>query len=296
MLTSAIAIAEMKSGPPLPLKLVKDWAQLPAGMNFGETSGVAVDKGDNVWIFNRGAHPVMQFDKNGKLLQTWKDVPVTSSHGIRVDDAGDVWLIDVAGHQVIKCAPNGRVKLVITQAGRKEGNDASEYAFNRPTGVAFSRNGDFFVSDGYVNSRVVKYSKDGQHLLHWGKKGTADGEFTLVHDVQLDSKGRVYIADRANNRVQVFDENGKFLAKWTDLGQPWGLIYSKQEDVLYMCDGENNRVIKVNLEGQILGVLGSFGKAQGQFDFPHNIAVDSTGAIYVAEIKNWRVQKFVPAK
>ena len=108
----------------------------------------------------------------------------------------------------------------------------------------------------------------------------------------LDLKGRVYVADRTNKRIQVFDEDGKFITKWTDIGSPWGLIYSKKENCLYMCDGVENRVVKLNLEGQVLGVLGSYGKVQGKFDFAHNIAVDSTGAIYVAEIKNWRVQKF----
>jgi DNA-binding beta-propeller fold protein YncE len=113
-----------------------------------------------------------------------------------------------------------------------------------------------------------------------------------VHDVALDERGRVYVADRENRRVQIFDGNGKFLGKWTDLGSPWGLVYSKEDGALFMCDGYNNRVIKVNLEGQVLGAYGQFGKIPGRFDFAHHIAVDSQGSIYVAEIKNWRVQKF----
>jgi sugar lactone lactonase YvrE len=145
-----------------------------------------------------------------------------------------------------------------------------------------------------VNSRVVKFNREGQYLTHWGRKGTGDGEFNLVHDVCLDSRGRVYIADRTNARVQIFDAEGRFLGKWTDAGAPWGLYYVAREDAIYMADGTNNRVVKLNLDGKVLGVLGSFGKTPGKFDFAHNIAVDSTGAIYVAEIKNWRVQKFVP--
>ena len=143
-----------------------------------------------------------------------------------------------------------------------------------------------------MNSRVVKFGPNGQYLTHWGKKGTGDGEFNLVHDVVLDKAGRVYVADRTNERVQIFDGNGKFLGKWTNIGAPWGLDYVAREDAIYMCDGKNNRIVKLNLEGQILGTLGSFGKLPGELDYAHSIAVDSSGAIYVVEIKNWRVQKF----
>jgi DNA-binding beta-propeller fold protein YncE len=147
-----------------------------------------------------------------------------------------------------------------------------------------------------VNSRVIKFNWDGDYILHWGKKGTGDGEFDLPHDVALDSRGRVYVADRGNKRVQIFDTNGKFLAKWTDVGTPWGFHYVPKENVLYMCDASNSRVVKLSLDGQILGVLGSFGRVQGRFGpaGPHHMAVDSTGAIYVVEIQNRWVQKFAP--
>jgi DNA-binding beta-propeller fold protein YncE len=112
--------------------------------------------------------------------------------------------------------------------------------------------------------------------------------------VALDSQGKVYVADRTNERVQIFDQRGKFLAKWTDVGAPWGLYYVQRDNAIYMCDGVNNRISKLSLDGQVLGVLSSYGKTPGKLDYPHSIAVDSTGAIYVAEIKNWRVQKFIP--
>lgn len=284
--------AELDNAPKLPHKLVKNWAQLPPGWNFGETSGVSVDKNDNVWVFNRGPHPVIQFDKTGKMLQAWKEVPIVSSHGIRVDPEGFVWLVDVAGHQLIKMTSSGRVVMRIGGVGGAPGNDETKEAFNRPTGIIFAPNGDFFLSDGYINSRVVKYNKDGDFLTKWGRKGTGDGEFNLVHDVALDSKGKLYVADRTNSRIQIFDQNGTFLGKWTNVGQPWGLTYYAKEDALYMCDGINDRIVKLDLNGNVLGTLSSHGKDPGRLDFPHNIAVDSTGAIYVAEIKNWRVQKF----
>jgi DNA-binding beta-propeller fold protein YncE len=286
------ALAELKSGPPLPYHAVPDWAHLPDGWNFGECSGVDVDRDDNVWVFNRGAHPVMQFDRNGKMLQAWSEVPVESSHGIRVDPDGNIWTVDVKAHRILKYAPQGRVTMTIGEVGGQPGDNTAKDGFNRPTGLAFAPNGDFFVSDGYVNSRVVKFSAAGVYIRHWGRKGTGDGEFNLVHDVALDSAGRVYVADRTNQRIQIFDQDGTFLGKWTDIGSPWGLHYVERENALYMCDGVNNRIVKLNTEGQILGVLGSYGKVPGKLDYVHNITVDSTGSIYVAEIKNWRVQKF----
>ena len=284
---------ELKSGPPLPYHVVLDWAQLPKGWNFGECSGVAIDGNDNVWVFNRGAHPVIEFDKSGRMLQAWSEVPVVSSHGIRVDPDGNIWTVDVAAHRVLKFNPDGHLLMMIGQVGGRPGDNDTKDGFNRPTNLAFAPNGDFFVSDGYVNSRVVRFNKEGIYQMHWGQKGTGDGEFNLVHDVTLDSQGRVYVADRSNQRVQIFDKNGKFLGKWTDVGAPWGLDYVARDNAIYMCDGLNDRIIKLNLDGQILGVLSSYGKVPGKLDYPHSIAVDSTGAIYVAEIKNWRVQKFV---
>jgi DNA-binding beta-propeller fold protein YncE len=284
--------AQLKSGPPLPHKVIPDWAKLPKGWNFGECSGVATDKQDNVWVFNRGAHPVIQFDRDGKFLQAWPDIKIVSSHGIRVDADGNLWLIDVKGHVVIKCNPEGRVLMILGNRQGTAGNNDSKDAFNEPTGIAFAKNGDLYISDGYVNQRVIKFNRDGEYITHWGRKGTADGEFNLVHDVCLDNDERVYVADRTNQRIQIFDKTGKFLGKWTDIGAPWGLIFSAKENCIYMCDGLNNRIVKLSLDGQVLGATSGYGKVQGKLDFAHNIALDSMGSIYVAEIKNWRVQKF----
>jgi DNA-binding beta-propeller fold protein YncE len=293
ILASALsAHAELQTGPPLPYHVVRDWAQLPAGWNFGEVSGVDVDRNDNVWVFNRGPHPVIEFSSSGKMLQAWPEVPVKTSHGIRIDADGNVWTVDVEAHRVMKWTPSGHLLMMIGSVGGAAGNNDSKDAFNRPANLTFAPNGDFFVADGYVNSRVVRFNKEGVYITHWGHKGTGDGEFDLVHDVALDSQGRVYVADRTNQRVQIFDQTGKFLGKWTDVGSPWGLYYVQRENSLYMCDGVNQRIVKLNLDGQVTGVLSSYGKVQGKLDFPHYLTVDSTGAIYVAEIKNWRVQKF----
>ena len=218
---------------------------------------------------------------------------MTSSHGIKIDPDGNVWTVDVAAHSVKKWARDGRMLMQIGNPGGAPGTNESKDAFNRPTGISFEPNGDFWVSDGYVNSRVVKFSKNGEYMMQiGGKKGTGDGEFDIAHDVALDSRGRVYVADRENRRVQIFSPEGKLITKWTHLGSPWGLAFNAKENTLYICDGYANKITKVNLEGQVLGTYGQYGKIPGRFDFVHHMAVDSSGAIYAAEIKNWRVQKF----
>ena len=289
LLSGGLCAADWSKVPDLPHKVVVDWAQLPDGWNLGQTAGVAVDANDHVWVYNRGEHPVIEFDKNGQFIQSFKEPNYVSAHGIEIDADGDVWLIDVAGHSVVEYSPTGRVKLTI--AG--EGDNDAEYGFNRPTGIVFRPDGGFYVSDGYINTRVVQYTKDAVYVRHWGTKGTGDGQFNLVHDVTIDNRGRLYVADRGNSRIQVFDSDGKFLATWTDIGTPWGVEFVAAENAIYVTDGVNNHVLKLDLHGKILGRLGGFGKAQGLMDFPHHIAVDSEGSIYVAEIKNWRVQKFV---
>jgi len=143
---------------------------------------------------------------------------------------------------------------------------------------------------------VLEFNPEGEFVRKWGSKGTQDGQFNLVHDVAVDTRGRVYVADRLNERIQVFDETGKFITKWTSIGSPWGIYYVAKEEAIYMCDGKYDRIIKLNLEGQVTGVLSSWGKAPGKVDYVHSIAVDpNDGSIYTAEIKNWRVQKWAKA-
>jgi DNA-binding beta-propeller fold protein YncE len=140
---------------------------------------------------------------------------------------------------------------------------------------------------------VVEFNPAGEFVRKWGTKGTGDGQFNLVHDVAVDTQGRVYVADRLNERIQVFNDQGKYLTQWPGIGSPWGIYYIAKEQAIYMCDGKYNRILKLNLEGQVLGVLSSWGKAPGKVDYVHSIAVDpADSSIYTAEIKNWRVQKW----
>ena len=283
---------QIQSAPPLPYRVVEGWAQLPAGWNFGEVTGVDVDRDDHVWVFSDGPHPVIQFDKSGRFLQAWPEFLGQRPHGLRVGPDGNIWTVDLESHRVMKWTPEGRM-LMILGTGAPAGTNDAHYAFNRPSSLSFLPNGDFLVADGYGNSRVVHFTHDGEYVGQWGTKGAGDGEFDLVHDVAIDVRGRVYVADRRNQRVQVFDQQGRFLDKWTDLGVIQGLYYVEREDVLYMTDGPNSRIIRVNMDGQVTGVLGEFGKTPGKLDIPHFVAVDSDGAIYSADFRNWRIDKFV---
>lgn len=290
------SVAKLKSGPALPYKVDASWPQMPDGYNFNESSGIDVDKEGNVWVAGRGRWPVMEFSRGGKLLQAWTTdmLPLVGAHGIRVGPDGNIWVVDRDGDLVFKLNRKGHPVLILGIRQGLPGNNDAEDGFNHPTNLNFRANGNVYISDGYVNSRVIEFTPDGRYVRHWGKYGTGDGQFNLVHDVTVDSQGRVYVADRSNERVQVFDADGKFLNKWSGFGQPWGLYYVAKENAIYMCDGKYDRVTKLSLDGEVLGVLGSHGHAAGMLDSAHDIAVDTSDmSIYTAEIETWRVQKWV---
>jgi DNA-binding beta-propeller fold protein YncE len=279
--------------PILPYHADPDWPTLPANTNFQETSGVTVDPAGFLWVFHRGSHPLMKFDPAGRLLASFGDGLYGRPHSVRVDREGSLWTVDALGHIVLKMDANGRIRMIL---GRK--NQAAETPdhFNQPTDIAFASDGSIFVSDGYGNSRVAKYSKSGTYVTAWGKKGTGEGEFNIPHSIVIDSRDRVYVGDRENHRIQIFDTSGRFLQQWKNAGSPWGLCLDPDGRHLWMVDGYNNRILKLTLDGKIVGRIGAPGKLPGELNFGHQISVDAQGNVYVAEILNWRVQKFVPAK
>ncbi len=276
----------------LPYSHDPDWPQLPPGWNLQETPGVAVDARDHVYVFHRGEHSIIELTPDGRVVRSWGDGLFIRPHAIRVDPEGYLWVVDNDTHQILKMDAAGRVRMVM---GRKGQSGEGPNEFNRPTDVAFGPGGEFYVSDGYVNSRVAKFAADGSFITAWGTKGSAPGQFDLPHSVLVGPDGRIYVGDRENRRLQIFDADGKFLDQWTHVGSPWGLALSR-DGALFLTDGYNNRILKVTLEGKVLGRIASAGKTPGRVDYAHHIAVDSKDNVYVAEIKNWRVQKFVPGR
>ena len=197
-------------------RLVNDWAKLPKGWVFLDVPAVAVDARDRVYVFNRGDHPVMVFDRDGTFIDHWGEGVFMRGHGIHIGPDGLLYLADDAGHCVRKCTPEGKVLLTIGTPG-KPAPFMSGDPFCRCTDVALSPKGEIYISDGYFNARVHKYTPDGKHILSWGGPGTKEGEFNIPHNVVCDAEGWVYVADRENHRVQVFDPNGKFETQWNNL-------------------------------------------------------------------------------
>lgn len=289
LVTVSLAISQ-SNFPAMQYTVDPDWPQLPSGWNFGETPGVAVDAKGHVFVLHRGEHPIIEFTPDGKQVRSWGEGLFIRPHSIRIDPQGNIWTVDNDTHQVLKMDPSGRVRMVI---GRRGVSGETEENFNRPTDVAFGPNGEIYVSDGYVNSRVVKFSKEGRYVTAWGKKGKAPGEFNLPHAIAVDKQGRVYVGDRENYRLQIFDADGKFLKEWTNVGSPWGLDL-RPDETLFIADGYNDRIVKADLNGKILGAFGNNGRMPGELSFVHNLGLDSAGNIYSGEIKNQRVQRFTP--
>jgi len=267
---------------------VAGWPKLPEGSKLGGVTAVATDAADRVYLFHRGKQPIMVFDRDGMFLRSWGDDLVKTAHGLRIDGEGNVWTTDIGNQLVIKYNPEGKVLLTV---GKKDQPGDGTDQFNKPTDVAVAPSGDIFVADGYGNSRVIKFSKEGKFVKEWGKKGTGTGEFNLPHAIFLDAAGRVYVGDRENNRVQIFDADGKFQAVWKESGAPFGLFLSG--DRILVADGRGNQVRVLDREGKLLGRWGEKGTEAGQFGLPHWVCADSRGAVYVAEVDGKRVQKFV---
>ncbi|HEX3147806.1 MAG TPA: peptidyl-alpha-hydroxyglycine alpha-amidating lyase family protein, partial [Gemmataceae bacterium] len=226
-------------------------------------------------------------DRDGKFLRAWGHGTIKTPHGLRIDADGNLWLTDTGNHLVLKFDPIGKLLMSL---GRKGEPGVGLDQFDRPTDVAVAPTGEFFVTDGYGNNRVLKFSRDGKLLKQWGKKGTGEGEFILPHAVVRDAKGRIYVGDRENNRVQVFDSEGKFLFQWKESGAPYGLFLSG--DRLFVADGRADWIQVLGPDGKSLGRFGEKGTGPGQFRMPHMLSIDSEGSVYVAEVNGKRVQKF----
>lgn len=283
--------AETPDAPAAPraYRVVPGFPKVPQGWTLGAVSGVATDSKSSVLAFHRGQHPILTFDEKGEFLRAFGDGMFTSAHGLRLDAEGNIWVTDNGNHTVTKFSSDGKPLMTL---GEKDVPGDDDRRFNKPTDVAFAASGDFYVSDGYGNSRVVKFNKDGKYLLAWGKPGKGPGEFNLPHAVQLDASGNVYVGDRENDRVQVFDPNGKFLRQFGGFA-PFGMFITADQ-MLFVADGRANKIMRMTLAGKVLASWGSNGAEPGQLQLPHGITVAKDGAVYVSEITGQRLQKFVP--
>jgi peptidylamidoglycolate lyase len=309
------ATMSVSTAQPLPsYTVVPGWPVLPVGGELGQATGVGVDSMNRVWVFHRAGRTwsepfprdpiprttIAAFDaETGRTIKILGQNRFIMPHGLTIDQKDNVWVTDVGLHQIFKFDPEGRLLLVLGEAGRS-GDDARH--FNRPTDVAVLPGGSFYVSDGYGNARVMKFSSDGHFEFAWGRKGTGKGAFDTPHAIALDAAGRVYVADRGNKRVQLFDAKGGYVTEWADekLGRPYSLAVSPTLGII--VDGgdqtgcaqiERSRAIEVGPDGQVIAQFGSYGDQAGQFRMAHDVALGPDGAVYVVDVDGRRVQKFV---
>lgn len=291
---SICSFAQENTTPVMAYEPVPDFFKLPADLNFGEVTGIAANSSGHIFIYHRGPHALVEFDAEGNYVRSLADGFFTKAHGLRIDQQDNIWTTDTGAHVVLKIDPQGHIKMVLGKRHKKgEWDDRYNIAlFNQPTDVNIGTKGDIFVADGYGNSRIVKFDRNGRFIKAWGKRGTATSELNVVHNIVISPEGIIYVADRENSRIQIFDEDGNFIKAWTHVGPPSGL-HLTDENYLYMTDAAKGRIVKLDLEGNILGMMGEPGKQPGQLGWPHWIFVNKNKEIFVTEINNWRAQKFV---
>lgn len=287
--------AQERMKTPLPLEVVPDFFQTPPDGNLVQPTGVAVNDQGHVFVFNKGNRQLMEFDESGAYIRSLGHGLFMAPHGLRIDRNGNLWTTDVETHQVIKLSPEGKILMVL---GQKETAGLYDEArdmilFNKPADIAFGRNGDIYVADGYGNHRVVHLDAHGKRISTWGKQGSEKGNFDNPHNIITDHRGRIYVADRNNKRIQVFSPKGEFVDVWTHVGKPWGLAISPERHI-YVAEGDAEYILKLNLDGKVLGTFAEGpGTQAGQFRAAHGIAVGLQEELYVTEVMNFRVQKFI---
>jgi sugar lactone lactonase YvrE len=297
------ALLVPQEAPPLDYVAVSNPLPVPEGVNMGASSSVAFDSRGHLFVLSRGAQPITEFDENGKFIRAFGEGLFTRSHGLRIDKDGNLWATDVGAHTVMKLNPQGQVLLTLgTKGQRGEWNETTQL-FNEPNDIAIADNGDVFVSQGHTPGAgrgnvaqapgVLKFDKNGKFIKFWGGKGTEPGKFDVAHGIAIDAKGLLWVTDRENQRIQIFDQDGKYIREIKYAGLPCALDIGKE--YIYMVNGFAGQVVQMDLDGKVLAAMGKPGPAGtwGEFGEAHFIAVSPKGEIYVADSVNRAVQKFV---
>jgi DNA-binding beta-propeller fold protein YncE len=268
-------------------EVLVNWGQLPAGANWGAPSQVSTTPEGQIVVFRRMVPSFFAFNPDGSFVKSWGYVPYRLAHGIRIDKDGFIWVTDNTDNFIQKFSADGKLLMTVGHKG-VAGDNNSQDGFDGPADVFVAPNGDFFVADGYRNSRVVQFSKDGKFIrIIGGTKGTGPGQFNLPHAIVLDSKGRIIVADAENSRIQVFDPSGKFIEQWTDfIAKPRGALYITADDTLYVShvDAEAVSVVK---NGKVVDIIRGVGGR------PHGMTLDKDGNIYVSFPLTPMVKKIV---
>jgi DNA-binding beta-propeller fold protein YncE len=296
------ALAQERPAPPqIPFRVVENFLKLPPTITMAEVVGVDVDSKGQVYVLHRGKQPILEFNPDGSFVRSiGEGLPIEGPHSVRVDPQDNLWYIDAGTNLVIKFDAQKRVQMVL---GRRPepwtwATHVIERAipgpanFYQPTDVTWGPDGSIFVSDGYGKSRIAKFNKEGNLVKSWGERGTAQGEFNTPHSIVIDRQNNLYVADRQNARIQVFDTEGTFKQEWRPGGNPWSLCMPRGDDpVLYV--GSVGRVFKMDLSGKVLGAIGKFGRVPGTMDWVHGVSCPDARTIYAAQELSFRLDKVV---
>ncbi len=289
--------------PTLPVKLVNGFFHYPATYVMGEVIGVAIKPNGHIFLLNRGYHPLIEFDGDGKFVASMGEgsAEFEGAHSIRFDPQGNMWYIDAASNMVVKWDTEGRTMEALGSRPEPwtwathviEHAVPGKAAFYQPTDITWAPDGSKFVSDGYGNSRIAKFDKEGNFVKSWGERGSGKGEFNTPHSIVMDRNQNIYVADRGNSRIQVFDTDGNFKEMWTNLpGPPWSFCITQgANQVIYV--GSVGKMYKLDLTGKVLGQYGHYGRTEGTMDWVHAVACTDEKTVIAAEEQAWRLDKFV---
>ena len=272
--------------------------QIPAGFTFGLPGNVTFDKQGHLWVLNRGPVPVTEFDENGKMIKSLGEGMFGNRpHALRIDPDNNIWVADGSTHIVVKMDQTGKVLLTLGTKGKAGAWDeaAGTQLLNQPNEVAFGRNGDVFLAQGHTpgamgDPRVLKFDKNGKFIKSWGGKGTAPGKFEVAHGIVISPKGELWVTDRENQRIQIFDQDGNYLRELKYAGLPCALEFG--DGVIWMSNGFTGQILKLDMDGKVLAVMGKPGDGPGEFGEAHEITVSPKGDIYIADVTKG-VMKFV---
>jgi len=272
----------------------ENWWALPEGWAFGWIPAVACDSQDRVYVYSRSEHPLVIFDRDGNFIEELGKDILTDAHGIYIDSDDNVYCTEREAHCIHKFNPQGEVVMTIGTPGQPGANDGDP--FNLPTDLAIDASGHLFITDGYGNARVHKYTAGGELIKSWGEWGNGPGQFELSHCVRIDRFNRLWVCDRTNDRIQLFDTDGNFLEERTGLAKPDTIFFDPDEDIVYIAELDQQLSI-YTLDGELVTQWGGRQKSERPGEFiacPHGIWMDSHGDLYVGEVQHdARLQKFV---
>ena len=287
-----------ETAPELDYVFTPDAITLPAGAKMGAAAAVAFDARGHLYVLTRGAQAFFEFDPGGAFVRSFGDALFTRSHGLKIDRDGNLWATDTGGHTVVKLNPSGQVLLTLGTKGQAgEWNEgAGTRLLNQPNDIAIAPNGDVFIAQGHTpgargDARVLKFDKDGRFVKSWGGKGKEQGQFDVAHGITFDPKGLLWVMDRENSRIQVFDTDGNFVREQKYRGLPCSVTFGR--DDAFMVNGFTGQLLRLDASGKVLAAMGKPGTAPGEFGEAHFVAVSPRGDVYVADSVNGQLMKFV---